>query len=358
MAISRASYSTGNRVYNGGSSQPNLGTVDPMGYIDRSLNQPSQTRSGIAAAALRRLSGTSTPGSESGAPAPKINTIGGQVGDVGAPAPAPGVTAPVTLTMSPSGKLSAPKLNSATALPFDADSADAQTNLLMQKNRFESDFNSSQNQLERQFGLSLRDTEDQMPDARRQVLENYGGRGLVHSSGYAYDTGELEKQYAKILGDIQAGHTESLADLLRQRGLFNDEYSTKLQQIQAAAARKAAADAANLDLGDGSGVDDPTQSTLDERLGSQQPLSAPLVPATSLAHPYQNGLVQGPDTSVSLPNLTPFTPAMTAPKMMTDQVTRTFTDPSSIAKLKAGGSVTAGNGYVYKLINGVPTRVA
>jgi hypothetical protein len=65
-------YSVGDKVYRGGSSAPTMGTVDPMGYIDRGLRQKmaglfsnaaSQTRSGLAAAALRRQQGmpTGTP---------------------------------------------------------------------------------------------------------------------------------------------------------------------------------------------------------------------------------------------------------------------------------------------------------
>lgn len=48
-------YLAGNPVYNGGSSMPTAGTVDPMGYIGRGINQQSQKRSGIAAAALSKL---------------------------------------------------------------------------------------------------------------------------------------------------------------------------------------------------------------------------------------------------------------------------------------------------------------
>ena len=54
MAINR--YAAGNKVYNGGSSAATRGTVDPQGYVERSLRQRnSQRRSGHAAAAMRRL---------------------------------------------------------------------------------------------------------------------------------------------------------------------------------------------------------------------------------------------------------------------------------------------------------------
>lgn len=58
-----AAYSTGNRVYGMGRPHPTSGTVDPQGYVERSRAQSaSNRRSGLAAAALRRLGGA--PGSQ------------------------------------------------------------------------------------------------------------------------------------------------------------------------------------------------------------------------------------------------------------------------------------------------------
>lgn len=54
-------YLAGNPVYGGGSSMPTAGTVDPMGYIGRGINQQSQKRSGLAAAALSKLNAPQDP---------------------------------------------------------------------------------------------------------------------------------------------------------------------------------------------------------------------------------------------------------------------------------------------------------
>jgi hypothetical protein len=62
-------YLTGNPVYRGASNAPTRGTVDPMGYINRSLASPvggdgmSDKRSGLAQAALMRLQGMQGPSS-------------------------------------------------------------------------------------------------------------------------------------------------------------------------------------------------------------------------------------------------------------------------------------------------------
>lgn len=50
-------YSAGNKVYGSGRSNPTNGTVDPAGYVKRE----SDKRSGLAAAAMRRLEGNQQP---------------------------------------------------------------------------------------------------------------------------------------------------------------------------------------------------------------------------------------------------------------------------------------------------------
>lgn len=85
MAISQESYGRGQPVYSNGSHAPTTGTVDPSGYIDRSLNNPSDSRSGLAAAALDRLSGNGSMPQQSPGVLP--------LGDV------------TTLTITPTGQL-------------------------------------------------------------------------------------------------------------------------------------------------------------------------------------------------------------------------------------------------------------
>ena len=54
-----AAYSTGNKVYGMGRPNATSGPVDPAGYVERSNNiKNSDRRSGLAAAALRRLGGS------------------------------------------------------------------------------------------------------------------------------------------------------------------------------------------------------------------------------------------------------------------------------------------------------------
>lgn len=63
-----AAYSAGNKVYGSGRPNPTSGPVDPAGYVERSVNgEATNRRSGLAAAALRRLGSGS--GSKLQAPA-------------------------------------------------------------------------------------------------------------------------------------------------------------------------------------------------------------------------------------------------------------------------------------------------
>lgn len=305
MAISASSYSVGNRVYRGGSSAPTQGTVDPMGYIDRGLNNPSQSRSGLAQAALRRLGSRTRggpaqtgPGASPGGPLMRTMDFqdsngdgrddrgtfssrtgwSGQAKGLGAPSSPGGMNnQPPGLQMSAIGKLQAPDLSASlggTGLPFDVGAADAQQQLLGRKNRFEQEFTQGQQGLERDYMLQRRSVEDALPDERRNLLENYAGRGLAYSSGYAYDTGDLEGQYANLLAELEGGKTEGLADLLRQRGMFNEDYASQLQAIQAAAARRLSDQAGDLGLNNGAPGAPGGQNILDS-LFPKQPVSQP-----------------------------------------------------------------------------------
>lgn len=137
-----------------------------------------------------------------------------------------------------------------TALPFDGDAALMQAQLQSQKNLFESQATSEQQRITREYGLQRRAVEDQRPTAQRNLLEDYAGRGLANSSGYAYDQADQQSQFAKLLAELDQGKTEGFADLLRQRGVFNDSWAAQLQAVQAAAARRLAEQAGNLGLND------------------------------------------------------------------------------------------------------------
>lgn len=259
MAISASSYAVGNRLYKGATSAPTRGRVDPTGYIDRELNNVA-SRSGIAASALRRMGSPAqtqqaqpSSGPTQAAPSSmtgqsgQIKSLGGGLGgNQGFGASQSGLGG--SLRVSPVGKLTPPKLKSTTDLPFDPEKADAENELRGQKDQFAYQANQARNNLERDYTTGKRQVSEEQPNNQRRLLENYAGRGMAYSSGYAYDQGELGRTYANQLGQLEEGRTGGLADLLQQEGLFNNQYGQRMSAIQQAAARRAAEQAAEIEL--------------------------------------------------------------------------------------------------------------
>lgn len=95
-----AAYSAGNKVYGMGRPHPTSGPVDPTGYVERSRNkEASNRRSGLAAAATRRLQGTNPTMAQAPVPTP----VGGGRATTGQQvSPQPSYAAPISL---PDGRM-------------------------------------------------------------------------------------------------------------------------------------------------------------------------------------------------------------------------------------------------------------
>lgn len=89
-------YLAGKPVYNGGSNAPTHGTVDPMGYIEREINQPSQKRSGLAQAALQKLQVPPQDPATAAPITPMGKTIDFTINSTGQLIPVPQTPAPVS----------------------------------------------------------------------------------------------------------------------------------------------------------------------------------------------------------------------------------------------------------------------
>lgn len=346
MAISTASYSRGNPVYNGGSSAPTQGTVDPMGYIDRSLNQPSQQRSGLAQAALQRLS-SSVPPNPANANGP--NAPGGTswVGSSGS-------GTPVTHQVTPTGQLvpgaplpaSAPPASAPndTSNPYDAVEGAAQQRLLAGRNSYLHNEQVQRQNLEENFTNQNRAANIQHPIDLMHLLNQFSGRGMAYSSGYGYGVGQENDKFANLLAQYERSHTSGLNNLTTGENDYNANYAAQLQELRAAAVARLAGKAGDLGLGGDPGTTDPgipvdTTPPVDTTTNTQV---GPVAPG-----PFGVGGKGG----------------MTPPPAMHDQLRWAGTiDPHSRAALAAGGTVKRGNGYVYKMSGpngtGVPVRIA
>lgn len=295
-------YLTGNKVYRGGSSAPTMGTVDPMGYIDREINKrsnmlsdPSQTRSGLAQAALQRL-GTLTPsnpdtygpqptgtGSElsgaalgsgfnnapiiHGTPTAQTLTPGLQSHIPAPPPPKPTVSstgkisaanpaAPVPTTGA--GGIATTPVGSSytagmqvpnTALPFDYQGSMDQINATDTLGQLMNQILAERQVAQRNYASGMHQLDMQQPIDERGLINQFAGRGLAHSSGYGVGYGNLENQYAGSRTSL----ADTLSQLLTQYGLQQAQgqgtYDQQMAVIKSAIAQRLAGQAGTLGLG-------------------------------------------------------------------------------------------------------------
>lgn len=253
MAGPVANYSAGNAVYNGGSPQATQGTVDPTGYIDRSLNNPSQSRSGLAQAAIQRLqapTGALGPGPQEAPPAtaasygaqPSQSVLGSNSPadqniamqqQAAANLPIPKVA---PLNVNAIGQISLPASQS---LPLDADLAAQEAAQTSAANNQLTQYQNQQQALASNYALAAHQAQDKMPGVLNTLLANYGsGRGLGFSSGYgsAYnnDQDTFQQQLDSLYGTAQQG----LAGVQTNAALVPTLLSQAIQQILATQASR------------------------------------------------------------------------------------------------------------------------
>lgn len=278
-------YLVGNRVYRHGSHAPTMGTVDPTGYVERELRKRmldpiSQTRSGLASAALQRLQGNRT----TGLMPPRTVTPTRQIQPY-QPTPVqfqPGGTAPVgvggntalnaklaavkaqhyaeqqqQLAAAKAKQAARPKVSSTgkvtpakpTALPFDMEAQTEKINAADTLGQLRNMILAQRQQAESQYSAGQHELDMQQPQQERSLLNNFGSRGLAFGSGYGVGLGNLENALAGQRAGLDQAHTGTLADLLRQENQGNDTYQRRLATIQQALAERLSKRAGTLGFG-------------------------------------------------------------------------------------------------------------
>lgn len=293
-------YLSGNRVYRHGSHAPTIGTVDPQGYVERELRKrmfdTSQTRSGLAQAALQRLrGGTMQPPQRQPMP---WNPGGGGPGIQRQPMPAPsgtfspgggGATAP-GLTgsqaalqariaavkaehaaeqqqqqaalkakmasrpqVSPTGKIKkptpvAPKPKP-TALPWDMDAMQQKIDAGDQWGQLRNALLAARQGTEHQFSSGMHELDTQQPGEERGLLNDFGGRGLAFGSGYGMGVGNLQNKFAGLRAALQNARNDSLTDIQNQYTQGSSTYNKTLAAIQQALAQRLSKRAGSLGFG-------------------------------------------------------------------------------------------------------------
>lgn len=274
---------TGKRVYGSGSFAPTRGQVSAQGaqgYLRRNLAQrakkaimprpgfngiegnrvgamrigadgKSDTRSGVASAALARLK--QTPGTKPGLPGghgqtPGINPTGpggGPMHDGGPVTTTPGSggnggNTPPTVTINQSGQME---------LPYDSQySAELYSSL--------NDFNNqlmqlqiAQQQQQAQYAQQMRDEGIAYGQQQISDLATNAGAGTAFSSRYATDVGHTSGQHQNNVSDLTGGNAQYAQQVAAQKAAIQDAFNQQLQQAAAERASNAAADAGNLGYG-------------------------------------------------------------------------------------------------------------
>lgn len=283
MSLER--YLAGNKVYRHGSSAPTRGTVDPTGYVDRELRKrmipqdPSQARSGLAAAAMQRLQGGSgvqrftqpyqSPGSNVRR---SIQPVGGNWGGAANSA----LTAKMAAVkaehaaqqqqmqeqlrmkiaarpkVSPVGKVSPSKpkpVAKPTALPWDMDSMQQKIDAGDELGQLRNMLMAARQGTQREYGDTMQEINQQQPEEERGLLNNFGGRGMAFSSGYGMGVGNLQNRFAGMRGSAQQALADRLSEFQNQETQGNATYNKRLVAIQQMLAQKLSGRAGSLGFG-------------------------------------------------------------------------------------------------------------
>ena len=240
--VSMQKAQTGARVYRGVGQSPNMGQVSAkgaQGYIQREQrkNGPvrpigndgkSNSRSGVAAAALKRQGKTATVRGSNGKPAGQ----GKPKPSVGAPVGAPAAPPP-QVRVSDTGLLE---------LPYDQNYAADQYASVEEANQslLELQMEEQQNNLE--YAQATQQATTAHEQNKKNTLSGAGGAGTVFSS-----------QYGNQVATNATNYTNTLSDLTNKNAQFKSEAALRRAGIESSLARQLAQ--ATQEYGDDLGED-------------------------------------------------------------------------------------------------------
>lgn len=253
-------YAAGRKVYGNGSYAPTRGQVDPRGYIARGLRQQnqSQSRSGLAAAALNSLRGKQ-PQKPGGRPMTPNRGVRG-TGPGGRPmANQPGKTktnpgTPVGSPTSPGAAITTPSYvqinsNGQLDLPYSEGMSWEVLQGQQDMNRQLLELQMQQQQQAQEYTQAKRQGEQDYTNLARQTLSGNAGRGLAFSSAHANDTARNATAYNNAMTDLESRNTQFNQGIGAQRAQIEGSFNDMIRQGALQYAQSLAADAGNLGYG-------------------------------------------------------------------------------------------------------------
>lgn len=256
-------YAAGNPVYNGGSPNPTSGTLDPSGYVQRGLNTPSNSRSGLAAAALARIRGiTPDPNAPGGGGAPlggdptsQPQQISSTVGGANSPAALSQQQAQVPqktfspiapLRINPVGQIQLPQQQS---LALDADLSGQVAADTGAANNAIGGLGDKINALAAQYATSAQQANSQEPNILNQLLGGFAGRGMAFSSGYGRGVETEGDRFTSQLANLLSSAQSGINDYQNQQSQQSIQLQQLIQQIMGTQATRNIVNAGTLGIG-------------------------------------------------------------------------------------------------------------
>lgn len=285
------------------------------------------------------------------------------------------------LMSSPSGQLQAQANQGMNGLPYDPSYEGTRRAIEAKRAAANAGLAQQRAQMDIEANTQKREIDQQAPTILRQLLEAFAGRGLAYSGRYAADVGEQQNEFASAKSQIDRALAGNRSALEAEMAKFEAGLQSELSEAEYRYAREMAERAGNLGI-----VDQPApepevwNEPLFEPEGN--PGAIPTI-APSVARPEQRPTYDySAEAQAAAPNnLSQANPqvvatlnsgALTAPRaenpnqqyqspappraQSVDLASQpggtrsmsSFKNEADRAKLANGGTVTAGNGYVYK----------
>ena len=105
---------------------------------------------------------------------------------------------------------------------------------------FEADAGRRRGVLESDYGTSKRALGDQRGLDLKNLEEDYGSRGVLHSGLYGKAVGDYEKEYGERVTDLDRRQQEALNMLLQEQSQFGQQNTLSQQQAREEALRRRA----------------------------------------------------------------------------------------------------------------------